>query len=482
VITTSRVASLVRGMITSKARPLNIIERDALELGIKVGICDKRFLSRYSDKQYDSLFLRLSLFKKHWDFSRILVDPAHLIKNFDFSSLPDDFLVSRIEGATLNLIHLKTSYSKYLDNRIKQSPPGIYHPGFKTDNSIGPEAAVVEFVKAAEEKGLVDTGRPFNSKRLLSPKLSRLISYLSYGRLVEAEIVDEPMKSAGHLQGTIFSLINEIGVQSWGGFPPDFARERLMDVTKAVIVKVDGENAAYSSAKTISANGKDIRWFEIALTKPEFQKIGLQTRSFYWLFKEAYLEELAKFVSTLGRFRAINFLKALPKLIKALLYVFGFIKNPPPHIAEIKVPVAFLAVQPVSIGPFYEYVDDIYPNVKNSDAEPDSEKKMIARAVLPSGARMDEKNFVVEGDYEGIEHLILDPTKPPGEGGVLDYKDEKVNKMMWKRLGYNDRAGRDQMVIMNVDLAAFRKYFEVQRNKRNKERTVKTALRITKDI
>jgi hypothetical protein len=65
---------------------------------------------------------------------------------------------------------------------------------------------------------------------------------------------------------------------------------------------------------------------------------------------------------------------------------------------------------------------------------------------------------------------------------VLDYKDEKVNKMMWKRLGYNDRAGRDQMVIMNVDLAAFRKYFEVQRNKRNKERTVKTALRITKDI
>ena len=451
-------------------------------MGIKIGICDKRFLSRYSDKQYDSLFLRLFSFKTHWDFSRILVDPPHLIKNLDFSVLPDDFLIDRIEGVTLNLTNLKTLYSKYLESRIKHGPPIAYHPGFHIEESR--KIDLPEFVKAAEENGLVDSGRPFNSKRLLSPKLSRLISYLSlsYGRRVEAEIIDEPIKSAGHLQGTIFSLINEIGVQAWGIFPPDFARERLMAATKAVIMKVDGENAAYSSAKTISVNGKDVRWFEIALTKPEFQKMGLQTSAFYWLFKEAYLEEVAKYVSTLGRFRTINILKALPKIIKALLYVFGFIKNPPQQIAQIKARVAFLAVQPISIGPFYEYVEDIYPNIKNPGAEPDLEKLTIARAVLPHGARMDEKKLVVEGDYEGIEHLIIDPKKKPGEGGVLEYKDEEVNTMMWERLRYNDRAGRDQMVIMNVDLAVFRNYFEVQRNKRNKERTVKTTLRLTKDI
>jgi hypothetical protein len=225
-----------------------------------------------------------------------------------------------------------------------------------------------------------------------------------------------------------------------------------------------------------------VHWFEIGITKPKFQKMGLQTKSFYWLYKEAYLEELARHIAGRGRFKWINIIASIPSLIKAALYVKGLIKSAPKSIQQIKVPIAFLAVQPTSVGPFYDYVEDIYPHCDRPKEKPSREMLKIAQAVLPHGASLNPDNLVVEGDYGGIEHLIPDPAKGQTEGGVLDYTNEKVNEMMWGRLRYELRAGRDQMVIMNVGLADFRRFLALQGKKDLQEDTRSDFLSAAKDI
>jgi hypothetical protein len=187
----------------------------------------------------------------------------------------------------------------------------------------------------------------------------------------------------------------------------------------------------------------------------------------------------------------INVLLSIPAIFKAVCYVNGWlgVKNAPKGIAQIKVPIAFLAVQPTSVGPFYDYIGDIYPHPDRPDEKPDAEKLKIAYVVLPHGATLNPENLVVEGDYVGIEHLIPDPAKGTAEGGVLNYKEDKVNEMMWKRLRYADRAGRDQMVIMNVCLADFRRFILAQKKKqsdeendRREEENTRRSLNLTKNI
>ena len=414
----------------------------------------------------------------------------------DVTAILHDRELSKGSGKTI-IMRLASKFGVeaviFIHNRVKIDKAGIEPPPLLPDDHNFSDAVITELgmlvdevitaiEKVKEKAGMIDTGKPFAPDRFLPPGNSRLVTYRRYGKLVENEIIDEPAKNGSHLLGSFYNFINRIAVAAWGNFPPDFTRERLLDVSKAVCMRVDGEEAAYTSARHKKVGNRVARWFEIGITKPKFQKLGLQTKAFYWLYKEAYLEELAKYIAGRGRFKWLNFILSIPSLIKAILYVKGIINQAPKKIAAIKVPIAFLAVQPTSIGPFYDYVEDIYPHRDRPNEKPDPEKLRIAQAVLPHGARLNPDNLVVEGDYGGIEHLIPDPAKGTAEGGVLNYTDERVNEMMWKRLRYEDRAGRDQLVVMDVTLADFRTFFTVQKKREVEAETVDNILMATKDL
>jgi hypothetical protein len=493
---------LLKNVVEQPFRPKKMVDRDLFVMKVKVDYASKVYLSRLPLSKYAAILNTVERVKQLGKkIDRLMIDPPDKLSGIDFGRLPDNFLLEQIKGFTLDLRGLQAKYNAFKKRPAAQ--PEQSHSAVGVNIEMAAELKRIsamlatmqeektaatartpkqEIVSPDEMKGLVDTGRPFGPERFLPRGLSRLVNYRVHGRQVSGEIIDEPMRTASHLLGTQFAFINEIGIDAWGVFPPDFARERLMDVSKAVFQRVDGEKAGYTSAKTVTVGGKKVRWFEIGITKQRFQKMGLQTRSFYWLFKEAYFEEVAKYIAARGRFFWLNFIFAVPSLVRAALYALGWIKKAPENIADIKVPIAYLAVHPSSLGPILEYVEDVFPNPYHPDRKPDPEKLEIARAVLPPEAKLDERTFVVEGDYGGIEHLIPDPSKKPGEGGVLDYKDPVVNRFMRERLRYEDRAGRDQMVVLNLKLADFRRYFERMRKMKIEARTIDRVLNATKDL
>jgi|GEM_PF-2755968 len=333
------------------------------------------------------------------------------------------------------------------------------------------------------QSGLEDTGKPYNANYFLLPEVSRHVEYKKLGKTITMEIVDNPMKQMGHLLNTFYKFIYEIALNAWGRFPKNFIQERLMAVTNAVFIRVDNEIAAYASARNVKVKEQEVKWIEIAITKKKFQQLGLQTRAFYILFREAYLEQLAKYLAGRGRWSmAWNIIKSLPELVWALLFVVGIVRKAPPNLSKIKVPVGCLAVQPVSLHPFLLYMEDIYPNPYKPEVKPSPEKVEIAKACVPAHARFDDKTFVLEGDYQEMEHLIVDQSRPPGEGGVLDCPDPIVNEFMRRQLIYDGKSGRDQVVVMNVTLADFRRYFEVQRKRKIEEKMRRKILQGTKDL
>ncbi len=97
-------------------------------------------------------------------------------------------------------------------------------------------------------------------------------------------------------------------------------------------------------------------------------------------------------------------------------------------------------------------------------------------------ANLNPANLVVSGDYGGIENLIVRADKKPSQGGVLNYTNEKVNEMMWDRLQYERGAGYDQMVIMNVGLADFRRFFALQGKQQVRAGTRSNVLSAAKNI
>lgn len=492
---------VIKNIVGRAYRPPEMVDRDLFIKGVRLDYASKLYLSRLTLNQYAAVLTTVErvrqLGKK---FDRLVIDPPEKLAGLDFGRLPDGFLLEQVKGFTIDLTGLKSKFNAFKKRpaqpEAKLASTGVNQAmaaelkrlsalldAMRGEIPVGPTVQPEPTITAVSEpSGLVDTGRPFSAARLLPKHLSRLINYQTQGRQAAGEIIDDPLQTAGHLLGTQFEFINEIGRDAWGFFPPDFARERLMDVSKAVYQRVDGENAGYTSAKTVRVGDKNVRWFEIALTKQKFQKMHLQTRAFYWLIKEAYFEEIARFIAAQGRIFLFNLMKAIPALIKAALYVKGWIKEPPAEIAKLRAPISFLAVQPASFGPLLEYVADVHPNPYKPGQHPDKEKLEIARTVLPKGATFNEETFVVEGDYVGIEHLIPDPAKKPGEGGVLNYRDQRVNDHMWKNLRYGDKAGRDQLVVMNVGLADFRRYFEIERARSMDAKTRRRVLDATKDL
>ncbi len=310
---------------------------------------------------------------------------------------------------------------------------------------------------------LFDMGKPYSSRRFLSRRQgSRLEKFKKPGKAITAEFIKDPYSTCSHIRKTYADALQKIAMAAWGRFPRDWILERFMKVEEAVFLRDGEKEIGVMAVKKVNVDDRLIHYIEIALIDPAYRDLGLVRETTFLLVKDAFIEALDReYITKWGsRFKFINWLRSAPELAKAILFMFGWGKEPPPEIDNIKSTVAYLAVQPRVYGPWVAYENvEIHPDARDPQKKVLPEQLKVAEAIVPTGTKFDPDTFVLEGDYNGIEHLIPDPE------GVLWHHDERVNVLFRERLRYEDQAGRDIVLVASFGIRFIREFIDKQRKK-----------------
>jgi len=317
-------------------------------------------------------------------------------------------------------------------------------------------------IECAGEGILIDTGKPYSQRRFLSKRQgSRLVQFKKFGKSLTGEFIKQPYKSCAHIIKTYFESLDRIAKANWGKFPQEWILERFMKVEKAVILR-DGEKViGVMAVKKVPFNDVHVAYYiEIALMDPNYRGRKLVRETTFMLVKDAFLETFVmEYIAKRGsRSNLINWLKSLPGLVKATLYLLGRTKEPPTEIDKIKSTMGYLAAQPRVYGPWVKYENvEIYPDARNPEKGASPEQVRVAEAIIPEGTKFDPNTFVLEGDYVGIEHLIPDPSE------VLWHHDERVNALFKEKVRYEDRVGRDIVLVVSFGIRFIKEYINKHR-------------------
>ena len=322
-----------------------------------------------------------------------------------------------------------------------------------------PQARIIDhgtslFSQEPGEIRFIDVASPYRTDKFLAE--SKIITFKKDGKVIKGEVIINPEESCARIMAKYYSFIDQIAQQAWGKFPREWIVDRFIKgVTKAVLFR-DGETGVGILAfKRMDVNGEPVDYIEIALMHPDYRENNLVQDATFNYVLDVFLGQVKdKIVTRQGSEKElINWIKTAPVLAKAGFFLLGLGKEPPKGFNEVKITISYVAVQPIVYGLWVKFQNiEIAPDVRGAEKPIPRRFVRIAESIIPENARFDFERFVLEGDYKGIEHLIIKPNE------VQWHHDERVNKLFRERVRYEDMAGRDIIVVVSFGLKFFREY------------------------
>ena len=319
--------------------------------------------------------------------------------------------------------------------------------------------ARIAFTPEPGEYKFIDIAPPCRSDKFLAE--SKIETFNKHGKIIKGEVIENPEENCARLMKSYYSFIDRIAQKAWGTFPPEWIVDRFIKgVTKAVLFRDGEKGVGILAFKHLTVEGEPVDYIEIALMDPAYREMGLVQKATYNYTTNAFLEQIkSKIVARQGsRIELLNWIKAAPTLARAGLYLLGLGKEPPQSFDELKITISYVAVQPIVYGLWVKFKNiEIAPDVRGAPKQIGQRFLKIAESIIPENARFDFKTFVLEGDYEGIEHLIVKPDE------VQWHHDERVNTLFRERVRYEEMVGRDIVTVVSFGLRFFREYFKMKR-------------------
>ena len=322
-----------------------------------------------------------------------------------------------------------------------------------------PQAQIASAPEPGEYR-FIDVDRPYRSDKFLAE--SKTINFEKKDKiekktvLIKGEVIENPEDSCKRIMESYYSFIDRIAQKAWGTFPPEWIVDRFIKgVTKAVLFRDGEKGIGVLAFKHMTVEGEPVDYIEIALMDPAYREMGLVQKATYNYTTNAFLEQIkSKIVAKHGSsIPLLNWIKAAPTLARAGLFLLGIGKEPPKGFDEVKITISYVAVQPIVYGLWVKFKNiEIAPDVRGAPKPIPQRFKKIAAAIIPENTRFDFETFVLEGDYEGIEHLIVKPDE------VLWHHDERVNRLFRERVRYEDLAGRDIVTAVSFGIRFLREY------------------------